>query len=116
VQAARAAFDAWAMTPLEERIAICMRFRDLLKENAEELAQTIAEEVGKPLWEARTEVTTMANKVDISVQSYGARTGEVAARSPTAMRCCATVRTACSACSARTTSPATCRTAISCRP
>ncbi len=78
VQAARAAFEGWAMRPLEERIAICTRFRDLLKENAEELAQTIAEEVGKPLWEARLEVTTMAAKVDISVQSYGARTGEVA--------------------------------------
>ncbi|MES2316356.1 MAG: succinylglutamate-semialdehyde dehydrogenase [Pseudomonadota bacterium] len=80
VQAARGAFDAWAMSPLEERIAICTRFRDLLKENAEVLAQTIAEEVGKPLWEARVEVATMANKIDISVQAYGARTGEVAAK------------------------------------
>jgi hypothetical protein len=44
-----------------------------------------------------------------------ARTGEAATRSPMAKRCCATVRMACSACSVRTTSPATCRTAISCR-
>jgi succinylglutamic semialdehyde dehydrogenase len=80
VQAARAAFDDWAMRPLDERIAVCTRFRDLLKENAEELAAVIAEEVGKPMWEARTEVTTMANKVDISVQAYGARTGESAAK------------------------------------
>ncbi|MBD8530947.1 MULTISPECIES: succinylglutamate-semialdehyde dehydrogenase [unclassified Massilia] len=79
-QAAADAFEAWALRPLEERIAICTRFRDLLKENAEELAAIIAEEVGKPLWEARTEATTMANKVDISVQSYGARTGETAAK------------------------------------
>ncbi|MDQ2990517.1 MAG: succinylglutamate-semialdehyde dehydrogenase [Pseudomonadota bacterium] len=78
--AARASFEAWASTPLDERIAVCARFRDLLKQDAEELAQTIAEEVGKPLWEARTEVTTMANKVDISVQAYGARTGETAAK------------------------------------
>ena len=80
VQAARGAFEAWALTPLEERIAVATRFRDLLKEHAEELAATIAEEVGKPLWEARTEVTTMANKIDISVQSYGSRTGETAAK------------------------------------
>ncbi len=80
VQAARAAFDSWAMTSLDERIAVCTRFRDLLKENAEDLAQTISQEVGKPLWEARTEVATMANKVDISVQAYGARTGEMAAK------------------------------------
>ena len=78
VRAARAAFEAWALTPLEQRIAIANRFRDLLKEHSEELAATIAEEVGKPLWEARTEVTTMANKIDISVQSYGSRTGETA--------------------------------------
>jgi succinylglutamic semialdehyde dehydrogenase len=79
-KAARAAFEPWALTPLDERIAVCTRFRDLLKEHAEELAGIIAEEVGKPLWEARTEVTTMANKIDISVQSYGARTGETASK------------------------------------
>lgn len=74
--AARAAFKAWARTSLDERIAVCVRFRDLLKEHTESLAQLIAQEVGKPMWEARTEVTTMANKVDISIQSYHARTGQ----------------------------------------
>jgi len=76
--AARDSFEDWALRSLDERIEVATRFRDLLKENAEELAATIAEEVGKPLWEARTEVATMANKIDISVQSYGARTGESA--------------------------------------
>lgn len=75
-KAARAAFGNWASTSLDERIAICARFRDLLKVNAEALAKMISAEVGKPLWEARTEVTSMANKVDISVQAYRARTGE----------------------------------------
>ncbi len=79
-QAAHDAFEAWALRPLEERIGIATRFRDLLKAHAEALAAIIAEEVGKPLWEARTEVATMANKIDISVQSYGARTGESAAK------------------------------------
>lgn len=74
--AARSAFSAWALMTPDERIAICGRFRDLLKEHAEELAQLIALEIGKPLWEARTEVATMANKVDISVQAYHSRTGE----------------------------------------
>jgi succinylglutamic semialdehyde dehydrogenase len=73
-------FEQWALTPLAERIAVVQKFRDLLKENNEELARIMAEEVGKPLWEARTEVTTMANKVDISVQAYTARTGETSAK------------------------------------
>ncbi len=75
-RAARAAFGSWSETPLERRIAVCVRFRDLLKEHAEELALLISEEVGKPLWESRTEVATMANKIDISVQAHAARTGE----------------------------------------
>ena len=80
VAAAQAAFEGWALTPLAERVAVCGRFRDLLKVHNEELARIIAEEVGKPLWEARTEVTTMANKVDISAQSNAARTGETSAK------------------------------------
>ncbi|PWF45019.1 succinylglutamate-semialdehyde dehydrogenase [Massilia glaciei] len=79
-QAARDKFEGWALTPLEERIAICQRFRDLVKDNVEALAQTISEEVGKPLWEARMEATIMAAKVDISVQANAARTGESAAK------------------------------------
>jgi succinylglutamic semialdehyde dehydrogenase len=79
-QAAHDSFEAWALTPLAERIAIATRFRDLLKDNAESLAATIAEEVGKPLWEAHTEVATMANKIDISVQAHAARTGESATK------------------------------------
>lgn len=75
-RAARAAFHQWARATLDERIAVCTRFRDLLKQQSDELALTICREVGKPLWEARTEVTSMANKIDISVQAYHARTGK----------------------------------------
>ncbi|HJV85904.1 MAG TPA: succinylglutamate-semialdehyde dehydrogenase [Noviherbaspirillum sp.] len=79
-KAARAAFDAWAMATLDERIAVCTRFRDLLKKNSEELARLISLEVGKPLWEARTEVNSMSGKVDISIQAYQARTSETTTR------------------------------------
>ncbi|MFC7513917.1 succinylglutamate-semialdehyde dehydrogenase [Herbaspirillum sp. GCM10030257] len=81
-KAARAAFEQWALASLDARVAVCNRFRDLLKKHGEELALLISQEVGKPLWEARTEVTTMANKIDISVQAYGARTGESLSRVP----------------------------------
>ena len=73
--AARSALAQWSSTPLDQRIAITMRFRDFLKVHAEELADVISHEVGKPLWEARTEVASMAGKVDISVQAHAARTG-----------------------------------------
>ena len=76
VAAARRAFASWSALPFDERVGIAQRFAALLNDNKEELARTIGRETGKPLWEARTEVATMAAKVDISVQSYHERTGE----------------------------------------
>jgi succinylglutamic semialdehyde dehydrogenase len=76
VQAARAAFSRWAAHSLDGRIAVLERFAACLKTHADELARAIGEETGKPLWEAATEVTSMVNKVAISIQSYRERTGE----------------------------------------
>ncbi|MBD2840371.1 succinylglutamate-semialdehyde dehydrogenase [Pseudomonas sp. JM0905a] len=76
VKAARAAFPAWARRPLEERITILEQFAVTLRNHADELARCIGEETGKPLWESATEVTSMVNKVAISIQSYRERTGE----------------------------------------
>ena len=76
VQAARAAFPAWASRSLEQRIAVLEQFAAALKARADELAHAIGEETGKPLWESATEVTSMVNKVAISIQSYRERTGE----------------------------------------
>jgi succinylglutamic semialdehyde dehydrogenase len=76
VAAARAAFPAWARRPLGERIAVLEQFAATLRAHSDELARTIGEETGKPLWESATEVTSMVNKVAISIQSYRERTGE----------------------------------------
>ena len=76
VQAARAAFPAWARRSLEQRIGILEQFAATLKGHADEMAKLIGEETGKPLWESATEVTSMINKVAISIQSYRERTGE----------------------------------------
>ena len=75
VNAARAAFAAWRDLELSERIALVRNFADLLKANQASLADTIGLETGKPRWEALTEVTTMVNKIEISLKSYDERTG-----------------------------------------
>jgi succinylglutamic semialdehyde dehydrogenase len=76
VAAARQAFAAWATRSLDERISVLEAFAVSLKGHADELARCIGEETGKPLWESATEVTSMVNKVAISIQSYRERTGE----------------------------------------
>ena len=75
VQGARNAFPAWAAVPLNERITLLERFAAVLKARQDDLAQTIGEETGKPLWEATSEVASMIAKVAISVHSHAERTG-----------------------------------------
>ena len=76
VNAARQAFAGWAKRSFDARLKVLEAFADSLKANADALARCIGEETGKPLWESATEVTSMINKVAISVQSYRERTGE----------------------------------------
>ncbi|MCH2637947.1 MAG: aldehyde dehydrogenase family protein [Candidatus Thermoplasmatota archaeon] len=53
VMAARAAFPAWSATSSEERIAALNALSAAIKENTEELAQTITAEVGTPIGYSR---------------------------------------------------------------
>ncbi|WP_370278055.1 succinylglutamate-semialdehyde dehydrogenase [Pontibacterium sp.] len=76
VTAARDASIAWADLGLEARIAIIRRYGELLGEHKEQIAVTIAEETGKPLWETRTEAGAMVGKIEISIKAYNERTGE----------------------------------------
>jgi len=76
VTAAADAFSDWSGRAVESRAGVLQGFRDLLRAEGEDLARTVAQEIGKPLWEARTEVATMAAKVDISLVAYHERTGE----------------------------------------
>jgi succinylglutamic semialdehyde dehydrogenase len=75
VTAARSAFLTWARRSLGDRIGIAEAFASILKVRSDELAKAIGEETGKPLWEAKTEVASMINKVAISVEAYHERTG-----------------------------------------
>jgi succinylglutamic semialdehyde dehydrogenase len=75
VAAARAAFPDWARRPLDERIAVLRRFADLARERKEPFADLIARETGKPLWEARTEIDAVVNKVEISIRAHQERIG-----------------------------------------
>jgi succinylglutamic semialdehyde dehydrogenase len=76
VARARAAWPSWAALALGTRIEMLRRFANEVRSEAEDFALLIAREAGKPLWEARTEVDAVVNKVDISVGAYAERTGK----------------------------------------
>ncbi|MGF1744143.1 succinylglutamate-semialdehyde dehydrogenase [Vibrio minamisatsumaniensis] len=75
VTAAREAFLVWKKLSFTEREAIVLNFAEKVKENSEEIAQIIAKETGKPIWETRTEAGAMAGKIAISIRAYHERTG-----------------------------------------
>lgn len=76
VAAARAAFPGWAATPFERRADIARAYKAKLEARKDALAELIARETGKPLWETLTEVAAMMGKVDISLKAYEDRTGD----------------------------------------
>lgn len=75
VARARRACPEWAMLPLANRMELMRRFANHVRKVADEFAELIARETGKPLWEARTEVDAVVGKVEISINSYAERTG-----------------------------------------
>jgi len=75
VAMARAAFPDWAARAASARIEALRRFANVVRKRESEFAEMIARETGKPMWEAKTEVTAVINKVEISIAAYGERTG-----------------------------------------
>ncbi|WP_315979890.1 aldehyde dehydrogenase family protein [Aliamphritea spongicola] len=90
VDAARAAAQSWAEVSFSDRCAIVRQYGEQLAENKQLIAETIASETGKPLWETLTEAAAMAGKIEISIRAYEERTGEKAVTWPALRQCCAT--------------------------
>ncbi|MEL7689394.1 succinylglutamate-semialdehyde dehydrogenase [Citromicrobium bathyomarinum] len=76
VARARAAFPGWASRPVANRMEMARRFANEVRAAADDFAELIARETGKPLWEAKTEVEAVINKVEISISAYMERTGQ----------------------------------------
>lgn len=73
---ARAAFRDWSCRPLADREALARAFAQQLEARKNTLADAISREVGKPTWEALTEVQTMIGKVELSIKAHAQRCSE----------------------------------------
>lgn len=71
---ARRAFPTWSRRSLAEREAHLRAFTHTLEKRQGELIEAICLEVGKPRWEAATEVQSMISKVDFAIRGYVQRT------------------------------------------
>ncbi len=59
VQAAKAAQQEWVKVPIYQRVEILMKFLTLVERDKEDLAQTLSQETGKPIFEARCEIANI---------------------------------------------------------
>jgi succinylglutamic semialdehyde dehydrogenase len=74
VATARAAWPEWAAHSVSFRCEALRRFANEVRAREQDFADTISRETGKPYWEARTEVRSVVNKVEISINAYSERT------------------------------------------
>jgi succinate-semialdehyde dehydrogenase/glutarate-semialdehyde dehydrogenase len=64
IEAAAAAFPAWAARTAKDRSTLLRRWHDLMLANADDLATLMTAEQGKPLAEARGEITYAASFIE----------------------------------------------------
>ena len=62
-----AAFKLWRRTSFEDRLAALRRVQESFRKYADPIAEALALEVGKPLWEAKTEVKGLIGKLDATL-------------------------------------------------
>ena len=67
-EAARAAQPGWAATPLADRLAAISRFRELLVTHATLLAETLTEEMGKPIRQSKNELAGVLARIDFFLE------------------------------------------------
>jgi acyl-CoA reductase-like NAD-dependent aldehyde dehydrogenase len=73
---ARAAQGGWACTPLADRLRIIRRFGELLASQSESLAATLTAEMGKPIRQARNELTAMQGRIDFFLEHTARAVGD----------------------------------------
>ena len=86
VAAARDAWANWAAQPLAVRSEALRRFANVVRGRADALADLAAREVGKPLWQARSEVEAVIARVDTAIRAYADRTAQRRVEAPLGAR------------------------------
>lgn len=74
VAAARDALRTWSRWDIEKRADVLLKYKALVQERAGDIADLIAQETGKAMWDCKGEASALAGKVDITLEQ-GAHAG-----------------------------------------
>jgi succinylglutamic semialdehyde dehydrogenase len=67
IQSAQKGFEVWRKLSFEERIGYLKKYQEVVRSKKDEIAMALALEVGKPLWEAKTEAAALDSKVTVTI-------------------------------------------------
>src|SRR5690606_626136 len=67
VESAVKGFETWRKTSFDERITYLKRYQEAVRRRKDDFAMALALEVGKPLWEAKTEAASIDGKVSVTI-------------------------------------------------
>ncbi len=67
IAAAKKAYLPWAKLSLEERKKYCLRLKELFVAHEAEMAEAIARDTGKALWDATSEAKALSAKIDVTL-------------------------------------------------
>ena len=67
-ESAHKAYPSWSTLNQKDRNHFLLKLADVYKAKAEEIAQLISRETGKPLWESRLEATALSQKIAITLK------------------------------------------------
>lgn len=82
----KAGSKAWAATPLQDRIGIILKFRGLIAQHLEALAQTTTRETGKPITQARNEVRGLDGRLAFFLEHTAAQLEAITVHTETGLQ------------------------------
>src|SRR5215468_3166529 len=77
VKAAKAVFPAWSRTPIKERVQVFFKYKYLLEQHLDELAELVSEENGKTMGEAIAEMEKCVELTEFACSLPQLVTGEI---------------------------------------
>ncbi len=76
VERAERAWPAWHRKPITSRSETLRRFANQLLTHEDSLADLIARETGRPVWDAREEITASIARVEQTIAAYASRSSQ----------------------------------------
>jgi succinylglutamic semialdehyde dehydrogenase len=67
IESAQKGFDSWRKLSFEQRVSYLKKYQEIVRARKDEIAMALALEVGKPLWEAKTEAAALDSKVSVTI-------------------------------------------------